>query len=137
MGRIVAIDYGTRRTGLAVSDPLRLIAGALDTVPTASLVGYLREYASRNAVDTMVVGKPLQMNGTPSQTYAAAAALMATLKREFPGVEVAWWDERFTSVMAQRTMVESGIGRQRRRDKALVDRISATIILQGYMDSKK
>ena len=137
MGRIVAIDYGTRRTGLAVSDPLRLIAGALDTVPTAALVGYLKEYVSRNGVDVMVVGKPMQMSGAPSQSYAAAEALVATLKREFPGVEVAWWDERFTSRMAQRTMLESGIGRQRRRDKALVDRISATIILQGYMDSKK
>jgi len=137
MGRIVAIDYGARRTGLAVSDPLQLIAGALATVPTPSLVAYLKDYAQHNGVDTMVVGKPLQMNGSPSQTYAAAEALMATLRREFPAIEVEWWDERFTSRMAHRTMLESGIGRQRRRDKALVDRISATIILQGYMDSRK
>jgi len=137
MGRIVAIDYGVRRTGLAVSDPLQIIAGALDTVPTAELISYLKEYLSRNEVDTFVVGKPLQMNGSPSQSYAGAETLVRRLQKEFPAAKVEWWDERFTSRMAQRTMVESGIGRQRRRDKALVDRISATIILQGYMDANK
>jgi len=136
MGRIVAIDYGMRRTGLAVSDPLQIIAGALDTVPTAELMPYLKSYISDNEVDTFVVGKPLQMNGTPSQSYAGAETLVHSLQREFPAANVVWWDERFTSRMAQRTMVESGIGRQRRRDKALVDRISATIILQGYMERR-
>jgi len=137
MGRIVAIDYGAKRTGLAVSDPLQLIAGALDTVPTAELVARLKAYAAQNAVELFVVGKPLQMNGEPSATYAATQALVERLQREFPAAKVAWYDERFTSRMAMRTMVESGIGRQKRRDKALVDRISATIILQSYMDSKK
>jgi len=137
MGRIVAIDYGAKRTGLAVSDPLQLIAGALDTVPTAELVARLKAYVAQNEVEVFVVGRPLQMTGEPSATYAATQSLVERLQREFPAARVAWYDERFTSRMALRTMVESGIGRQKRRDKALVDRISATIILQSYMDSKK
>ncbi|GHV01321.1 putative pre-16S rRNA nuclease [Bacteroidia bacterium] len=137
MGRILAIDYGARRTGIAVSDPLKLIAGGLDTVSTATLIPYLKDYLAHNEVETIVVGKPLQLNGQPSQSYPAAEALMHRLGREFPGVAMAWCDERFTSVLAHRTMIESGIGRQKRRDKALVDRISATIILQSYMESKQ
>lgn len=135
MGRILAIDYGTRRTGLAVSDPLRIIAGALATVETKQLERYLADYFAKNDVDIIVLGKPTQMNGSPSQTMRYIEPLAGRLRHAYPDKEVVLYDERFTSVLAHRTMIESGIGRQARRDKALVDRISATIILQSYMES--
>lgn len=135
MGRILAIDYGTRRTGLAVSDPLRIIAGALATVETKQLERYLADYFAKNDVDIIVLGKPTQMNGSPSQTMRYIEPLAGRLRHDYPDKEVVLYDERFTSVLAHRTMLESGIGRQARRDKALVDRISATIILQSYMES--
>ncbi len=136
MGRILAIDYGTRRTGLAVSDPLRIIAGALATVETKQLERYLADYFAENDVDIIVLGKPAQMNGTPSQTMRYIEPLAGRLRHAYPDKEVVLYDERFTSVLAHRTMLESGIGREARRDKALVDRISATIILQSYMESE-
>ena len=127
MGRILAIDYGTRRTGIAVSDPLRLIAGGLEA--------WLAKYFAREDVSTIVVGKPSRMDGTPSETWRFIEPLAGRLRRAWPDKEVVFYDERFTSVMAHRTMLESGIGRMARRDKALVDKISATIILQSYMES--
>lgn len=135
MGRILAIDYGLKRTGLAVSDPLRIIAGALDTVATHTLMDYLKQYIGTNDVQTIVVGQPKQTNGAMSESWRAIEPFAARLRKEFPQVEVVLYDERFTSVLAHRTMLESGIGRMARRDKALVDRISATIILQDYMQS--
>ena len=135
MGRILAIDYGTRRTGLAVSDPLRIIAGALATVETKQLERYLADYFAKNDVDIIVLGKPTQMNGSPSQTMRYIEPLAGRLRHAYPDKEVVLYDERFTSVLAHRAMLESGIGRQARRDKAMVDRISATIILQSYMES--
>lgn len=135
MGRILAIDYGTRRTGLAVSDPLRIIAGALATVETNRLESYIAGYVAANDVSTIVVGKPSQMNGTPSETMRYIEPLVARLRAAYPDKEVVLHDERFTSVMAQRTILQSGIGRMARREKALVDRVAATIILQSYMDS--
>ena len=143
MGRILAIDYGTRRTGIAVSDPLRLIAGGLETVPTKELEtvetkgleAWLAKYFAREDVSTIVVGKPSRMDGTPSETWRFIEPLAGRLRRAWPDKEVVFYDERFTSVMAHRTMLESGIGRMARRDKALVDKISATIILQSYMES--
>ena len=135
MGRILAIDYGTRRTGLAVTDPLRIIAGALATIETKQLEKYLADYFSKNDVDIIVLGKPSQMNGQPSETMRYIEPLAGRLRHAYPNKEVVLWDERFTSVMAHRTILESGIGKMARRDKALVDRISATIILQSYMDS--
>lgn len=134
MGRILAIDYGTKRTGIAVSDPLRLIAGGLTTVPTKDLERWLADYFSREEVSTVVLGKPTRMDGTPSDTWRYIEPLAARLRRAWPDKEVVFHDERFTSVMAHRTMLESGIGRMARRDKALVDKISATIILQSYME---
>lgn len=134
MGRILAIDYGTKRTGIAVSDPLRLIAGGLTTVPTKELERWLADYFSREEVSTVVLGKPTRMDGTPSDTWRYIEPLAARLRRAWPDKEVVFHDERFTSVMAHRTMLESGIGRMARRDKALVDKISATIILQSYME---
>ena len=136
MGRILAIDYGTRRTGLAVSDPLRIIACALATVETKQLERYLADYFAENDVDIIVLGKPTQMNGAPSQTMRYIEPLAGRLRHAYPDKEVVLYDERFTSVLAHRTMLESGIGREARRDKALVDRISATIILQSYMESE-
>ena len=135
MGRIIAIDYGTKRTGLAVTDPLRIIAGALETVETKQLEKYLADYFSKNDVDIIVLGKPSQMNGQPSETMRFIEPLAGRLRHAYPDKQVVLYDERFTSVMAHRTILESGIGKMARRDKALVDRISATIILQSYMDS--
>ena len=135
MGRILSIDYGTRRAGLAVTDPLRIIAGALATVETKQLEKYLADYFAKNDVDIIVLGKPSQMNGQPSETMRYIEPLAGRLRHAYPDKEVVLWDERFTSVMAHRTILESGIGKMARRDKALVDRISATIILQSYMDS--
>lgn len=133
MARILAIDYGTRRTGIAVSDPLRIIATALETVETRSLERFLADYFSREEVDTIVVGYPRQMDGSPSETMRYVEPLMGRLRHAYPDKRVVGYDERFTSVLAQRTIRQSGIGKMARRDKALVDKVSAAIILQDYM----
>ena len=135
MGRILSIDYGTKRTGLAVTDPLRIIANALETVETKQLEKYLADYFSKNDVDVIVLGKPSQMNGQPSETMRYIEPLAGRLRHAYPDKQVVLYDERFTSVMAHRTILESGIGKMARRDKALVDRIAATFILQSYMDT--
>ena len=134
MGRILAIDYGTKRTGIAVSDPLRIIAGGLETVETKILERWLADYFAREQVDTIVLGKPSRMDGTPSETWRFIEPLAGRLRRAYPDKQVVFYDERFTSVIAHRVMLDSGIGKMARREKALVDKISATIILQGYMD---
>jgi putative Holliday junction resolvase len=120
---------------LAVTDPLRIIANALATVETKQLEKYLADYFAKNEVDIIVLGKPSQMNGAPSETMRYIEPLAGRLRHAYPDKRVVMYDERFTSVMAHRTMLESGIGKMARRDKALVDRISATIILQSYMES--
>ncbi|MFR9504348.1 MAG: Holliday junction resolvase RuvX [Rikenellaceae bacterium] len=135
MGRILSIDYGTKRTGIAVSDPLQIIAGALETVATKELEKWLAQYFAQNDVSIIVVGKPSQMNGEPSATWRYIEPLVARLRSSYPTKEIVLHDERFTSVLAQRTILDSGIGKMARRDKALVDKVSATIILQSYMDS--
>ncbi|MFI3266912.1 MAG: Holliday junction resolvase RuvX [Rikenellaceae bacterium] len=137
MGRILALDYGLRRTGVAVSDPLRIIAGALDTVQTPSLMKFLKDYISSNQVDIIVVGMPKQMNGQPSESFTAIEPFVAKLAKQFPEITIEMFDERFTSVLAHRAMLDGGLKKMQRRDKALVDRISATIILQDYLESKK
>ena len=134
MGRILAIDYGTKRTGIAVSDPLRLIAGGLETVPTKDLERWLADYFAREEVSTIVLGKPSHMDGTPSDTWRFIEPLAGRLRRAWPDKEVVFYDERFTSVLAHRAMLDGGLGRMARRDRAWVDKISATIILQGYME---
>ena len=118
-----------------MTDPLRIIAGALATVETKQLEKYLADYFSKNDVDTIVLGKPTQMNGAPSETMRFIEPLAGRLRHAYPDKKVVLYDERFTSVLAHRTILDSGIGKMARRDKALVDRISATIILQSYMDS--
>ena len=135
MGRILAIDYGLKRTGIAVSDPLRIIAGGLDTIATAQLVKWLDDYLAANEVDIIVVGKPTQMNGTPSQSWTAIEPFVNQLKKKYPTKQVILHDERFTSVIAHRAMIDGGMKKMARRDKAVVDKISATIILQSFMDS--
>jgi putative Holliday junction resolvase len=135
VGRILAIDYGRKRTGLAVTDPLRIIAGALATVETKQLEKYLADYFSKNDVDIIVLGKPSQMNGQPSETMRYIEPLAGRLRHAYPDKKVVMYDERYTSVMAHRTLLESGIGKMARQDKALVDRIAATIILQSFMES--
>ena len=137
MGRILAIDYGTRRTGIAVSDPQQLIAGALATVETRKLERFLMQYAAREDVSTIVVGKPMRMDGSPSETMRFIRPLVARLRRCFPAIEVVLYDERFTSVIAHRAMLDGGLHKMARRDRALVDRISATIILEDYMSSRQ
>lgn len=136
MGRILALDYGTKRTGIAVSDPMQIIANALDTVETARLKEYLKKYIAENPVDTIVVGKPSRMDGTPSESFAHIEPFVRWLRGEFAGIPVELYDERFTSVLAHRAMIDGGVKKMGRRDKALVDRISATIILQSYMESR-
>lgn len=135
MGRILAIDYGLKRTGVAVSDPLRIIAGGLETVPTASLERWLDGYLAANDVDIIVVGKPTQMDGSPSSSWVAIEPFVGRLKSKFPKCQVVLHDERFTSVIAHRAMIEGGMKKMARRDKAVVDKISATIILQSFMGS--
>ena len=121
MGRIIAIDYGTRRTGIAVSDPLQLIAGGLATVETRELERYLTQYIAREDVSVIVVGKPLKMNGAPSETMRFVLPLVA----------------RFTSAIAHRAMLDGGLRKMARRNRALVDKISATIILEDFMSSRR
>lgn len=120
---------------MAVTDPLRIIANALTTVETKELERYLADYFAKNQVDVIVLGKPSQMNGKPSETMRYIEPLAGRLRHAYPDKQVVLYDERFTSVLAHRTMLESGIGKMARQDKALVDRISATIILQSYMES--
>ena len=135
MPRLIAIDYGTKRTGLAVTDPLGIIAQPLETVETKQLERYLAEYFKKEEVSTIVVGHPRQMNGEPSETMRFIQPLMGRLRHAYPDKQVVSYDERFTSVLAQRTIRESGIGKRARRDKSPVDKVSAAIILQDYMAS--
>ena len=134
MGRVLSIDYGVRRTGLAVTDPLQIIAGGLTTVETPGLMKYLRDYVAREPVERFVVGLPKQTNGRDSDNLPRIRQCVTQLQKAFPEIPIEMWDERYTSVMAHRTMLESGIGKMARRNKALVDEISATIILQGWME---
>ena len=137
MGRILAIDYGRARTGLAVSDPLQMIAGGLATVPTKELERFIAEYMSREEVSTIVLGKPMQMNGENSETWRYIEPLARRLQAAHPTVEVTFYDERFTSVLAHRAMIDGGMKRMARRDKAVVDKIAATIILEDFLQFRR
>lgn len=134
MGRILALDYGRKRTGIAVTDELQLIASGLTTVPTHQLFDFLTKYISEEKVVKFVVGEPRQMNDTPSEVEALIIPFLNRLKKVFPEMPIEREDERFTSKLAIRTMIDSGLKRKHRRDKALVDEISATIILQSYLN---
>lgn len=137
MGRILAIDYGRKRVGLAVSDPSQIIANKLATVSTHSVWDFLKTYFHQEQVDEVVVGYPLQMNNTASEAVVYINPFIKKFKKEFPGVPLEIADERFTSKMAFQTMIDGGIKKKGRQNKAMVDAISATIILQSYMEQKR
>ncbi len=136
MGRIMAIDYGRVRTGLAVTDPMRIIATALATVETPQLMQYIKDYCAREEVDFFVVGEARQMDGTPSESMQYIEPFVAALREAFPGREVARVDERFTSKIAFQTMIDSGLKKKQRRDKGMIDQIAATVMLQDFMNSQ-
>ena len=134
MGRILAIK---KRTGIAVSDTLQLIANGLTTVPTAELMSFLTDYVSREPVERIIVGLPKQMNNEASENAKRIEPFVRTLRKAMPNIPVEYVDERFTSVLAHRAMLEGGLKKKARQNKALVDEISATIILQDYLESKR
>lgn len=134
MARILSIDYGTKRTGLAVTDPLQIIPTGLDTVPTPELEAYLQKYLSEEEVETIVVGEPLHPDGNPAQIHHMVVGLVRKLRKLFPEVEVVTQDERYTSEEAKLIIRQSGIKKKKRRDKGLVDKVSAVIILQDYLE---
>lgn len=134
MDRIVGIDYGRKRIGVAASDPLGIFASALDTVPSAKIIDYLKKYSESERITRFVVGMPVNMDGRPSEAAADVQVFLKQLARHFPDVPVSLEDERFTSVLAHRAMIDGGMKKSDRRDKMQVDRISAAIILQTYMD---
>ena len=134
MDRIIGIDYGRKRVGVAVSDPLGIFASALDTVQSAKIIEYLRNYAQKETVVRFVVGYPVNMNGAPSEAAKDVDIFLKQLGKAFPDIPISLEDERFTSVLAHRAMIDGGMKASARRDKESVDKISATIILQGFMD---
>jgi putative Holliday junction resolvase len=136
MGKIMALDYGKKRTGIAVTDDLQIIASGLTTVETKKLLPFLKEYMAKEYVETIVIGKPKQMNNTDSESEVLILDFIKKLKGNFPKTPIVREDERFTSKMAFQTMIDSGLSKKKRRDKALVDEISATIILQSYLYAK-
>lgn len=137
MARVLSIDYGKKRTGIAVTDPCQIIANGLTTVDTPQLLKFLQDYTQRESVERIIVGHPKQTNGLDSENLSRVQAFVANLEKTLPNIPIEWWDERYTSVLAHQAMIQSGISRKARRDKALVDTISATIILQGWMERRK
>ena len=137
MGRILAIDYGKKRTGIAVTDTLQIIANGLATIPAHELEKFLADYTQKEDVELFVVGLPTQTNGQPSENQARVKQFVEKLKNKIPNIPTIFHDERFTSVLAHQAIIESGIKKKKRQDKGLVDEISATIILQSYMEQKR
>lgn len=137
MARILSIDYGKKRTGLAVTDPLQIIAGGLATVATSELFDYLQAYVAREPVERIVIGEPRQPNGQPSENLQRVQQFVNRWRKAVPQIPIEYYDERFTSVLAHQAMIEGGLKKKARQDKALVDEISATIILQDYLRSRK
>ncbi|WP_299063153.1 Holliday junction resolvase RuvX [uncultured Polaribacter sp.] len=136
MGRIMAIDFGKKRTGIAVTDELQIIASGLTTVNTDELLSFLKTYISKNKVELFLIGKPKQMNNTDSESEILILPFLKNLEKQIPQIPILRVDERFTSKMAFQTMIDGGLNKKQRRNKALVDEISATIILQSYLYSK-
>lgn len=134
--RIMAFDYGTKRVGIAVTDPLQLIATALDTVHAKDIQDYVKAYVAREAVTTFVVGMPRQMDGKASESAQHVTGFIRSLRRAFPAIPVETIDERFTSKMASASIAQSGLGKQKRQNKALIDSISAVLILQSYLERR-
>jgi len=137
MGRILAIDYGRKRTGIAVTDELQIIASGLTTVPSNDVLKFIKDYIKTEEVEAIVVGEPRDMKNLPSEAAKYIEPFVGALRKRFPEIKIERFDERFTSVMAHDAMLAGGLKKMKRRDKALVDKISATLILQSYMQSKK
>ena len=135
--RILSVDYGRKRTGLAVTDPLQIIAGGLATVSTSELFDYLKTYIAREQVERIVIGEPRQPNGEPSENLQRVQQFVNRWRKAVPEVPIELYDERFTSVLAHQAMLQGGLRKKARQNKALVDEISATILLQDYMESRK
>lgn len=135
MGRILAIDYGKKRTGLAVTDPLRITANPLLTIPTADLLEWLRAYINKEGVDRVVIGHPTQLNGQESESMQYIRPFIALFEKTFPDIPLVSYDERFTSTLAHRAMIDGGMSKKQRQDKAVVDKIAACIILEDYLNT--
>ncbi len=137
MGRILAIDYGRKRVGLAVTDPCGIIATGLQTVPAHEVLNFLQQYVTKEKVDLFVVGHPKQMDNTDSESMRYITPFLKALKHKFPDIPVEMYDERFTSVLAHKALLEGGAKKKTRQDKALIDTMSATIILTSYMEYRR
>ena len=137
MGRILAIDYGRKRSGIAVTDPLQIIANGLTTVPTSRLMAFLSEYIAKEPVEKVIIGLPKQMNNEYSENMTNIKPFVNKFMKQYPDIPVEYVDERFTSVLAHKAMIDGGLKKKERQNKALVDEISATIILQSYMENKR
>ena len=135
--RILSIDYGKKRTGIAVTDPLQIIAGGLATVSTSELYDFLVGYVAREPVERIVIGEPRQSDGSPSENFARVEQFVNRWRKSQPSVPIEFYDERFTSVLAHRAMIDGGLKKKDRQNKALVDEISATILLQDFLESKR
>ena len=133
----MSIDYGKKRTGLAVTDPLQIIANGLVTVATSELFDFLRDYVGKESVERIVIGEPKQSDGSPSENMGRVRQFVSCWRKAFPEIPIEFYDERFTSVLAHRAMIDGGLRKKKRQDKALVDEVSATIILQSYLESVK
>lgn len=136
MSRILAIDYGKKRSGIAVTDPLQLIAGGLATVSSSELLAFIKQYVAKEQVERILVGLPKQMNNEASENMKRIEPFVNTLRKQLPTIPVTYVDERFTSVLAHRAMLDAGLKKKDRQNKALVDEISATIILQSYLETQ-
>ncbi len=131
----MAIDYGTKRTGIAVTDPLQIIANGLDTIDTAGLLAYLEKYLAEEEVETVVVGEPLHADGSPTYLEPHIVGFIRKLQKVFPDLNIVRQDERFTSVMAKEALLESGLKKKKRREKGLIDKMAATVLLQEYLET--
>ena len=136
VNRIIGIDYGKKRTGIAMSDPLMLFASPVETVQTTNIIDYLKKLSQQESIVRFVVGYPMNMDNRPSEAAADVDVFLKSLKKHFPDIPVSLEDERFTSVLAHRSLIDGGVKKMARRDKAAVDKVSAALILQTYMDRK-
>ena len=137
MPRILSIDYGQKRTGIAVTDEFQIIASGLTTIPSTTAIEFLKDYFSKEKVELVLIGEPKQMNGEPSQSASIIKGFVTHFTNHFPDMKVVRMDERFTSKMAFQTMIDSGLNKKQRQNKALIDEISATIMLQDYLSQKR
>lgn len=137
MARLLAIDYGRKRSGIAVSDTLQIIANGLTTVPSHTLIAFLKDYVAKESIERIIIGLPRQMNYEESESMQYIKPFVKKLEKEFSAIPIEYFDERFSSKMAHQTMIDGGLKKKQRQNKDLVDEISATIILQGYMESRR